>query len=82
MGYSELSEYELLNLATTEQTHNREINKEWRKRFGMNFPYRLSLEGFIENRLVKAFVGDRECDQLILDQANILREKRRTGVAD
>lgn len=79
MDYSNLSEHQLLELATTERTHNKEINKEWRKRYGMQFPYKLSLDGHIENKLIKAFVGDRECDQLVLDQAKRLREQRKTG---
>jgi len=80
MDYSNLSEQQLLDLATTEKTHNKEINKEWRKRYGMQFPYKLSSDGHIENKLIKAFVGDRECDRLVLDQAKRLRNQRKTEV--
>lgn len=76
MNYKAMSSTELLSLAATEKKHNKEINKVWYGRYGMNFPYRLDLSGAILNMLINAFVGDRECDHLILDQANRLRKKK------
>ena len=81
MNYKNLSEHQLLKIATTEKTHNKHINIEWRRRFGMNFPYRLHMSGAIENRLIGALVGDRECDRMILEQANRMREERKNELS-
>lgn len=74
--YSNLSEHQLILLAERDKTQNKHINIEWRKRYGMNFPYKLNIAGKIENVILGALVGDRECDMMILQQANQLRERR------
>lgn len=73
MDYSKLTKDEMLHVIGTMKTVDKNINIEWRKRYGMNAPYRLTGDGVIKNCLIDAFVADSECDQIVLDQAIILR---------
>lgn len=75
MEYSKLTDHELLKVGGEMGVNDKYLNIEWRKRHSMNYPYILTSEGIIKNMVLDAFVADRECDQLILDQANKLRKK-------
>lgn len=79
MNLSNQSDYQLLLQATRDKKHSKELNIEWRKRNAMNFPYKLDIQGNIMNCIMDGLVGDKECDKLILDQANILRENRKSS---
>ena len=79
MNYTNLSEHQLISLANKKKLNNSQLNIEWRNRYGMNYPYKLDIRGNIVNCVLGALVGERECDQLILEQANKLRERRRSG---
>lgn len=68
-----LSEKELLELANRIGSHSRELNEEWFKRFGLNFPYKLTDNNKIFNCLLLNTVKDSDCDKLIVEQANMLR---------
>lgn len=74
--YRDYTQNELLQIIGTMKRVDKDINIEWRRRYHMNAPYVLTEDGIIKNCLLNAFVADRECDQLILEQANILRKKR------
>lgn len=74
MAYSDLTKNELLQIIGSMKRVDKEVNIEWRNRYGMNAPYRLTEQGIIKNCLLNAFVADRECDRIILDQANRLRK--------
>lgn len=74
MDYKHYSEKNLINLAKKDKLNNKELNKEWRKRYGINFPYKLHESGTIINCILNAFVGDRQMDKLILYQANKQRQ--------
>lgn len=76
MNYSNLSEHQLIRIAHDVGLHDKGLNKEWNSRYGMNFPYQLNIRGKIENRILDVTIGDEECDSLILEQANRLRERR------
>lgn len=74
MSFSKLSEIELLELANTQGLHNEEVNKEWVRRYGINFPYRLDRWNRILNCLSLKIVSEDECDRLVLRQVNRVRE--------
>jgi len=77
IDYKNLSQHQLLRIAHDVGLHDKELNKEWRKRFGMNFPYKLDRKGKIYNALLDITIWDEEADALILDQAKQLRERRK-----
>lgn len=75
-----LTDHEILKLAQTDKTHNKNINIEWRKRHSMNYLCKLDLSGNIVNCILNALVGNKECDQMILSQANRLRGEKGLSV--
>ena len=75
MEYSKLTDHELLKVGGEMGVNDKYLNIEWRKRHSMNYPYRLNEYGIIVNMLLNAYVADRECDRLVLEQANNLRNK-------
>jgi len=75
--YKSLTKDQLLKIAHDVGSHDKELNKEWHKRFGMNFPYKLDKKGKIYNALLDITIWDEEADALILDQAKRLRERRK-----
>jgi hypothetical protein len=74
--YESLTVHQLILMAGKVGTHDLELNEEWNSRFGMNFPYRLSINGEIENRLMDKTINDQNADKLILKQDNRLRGER------
>lgn len=77
--YCNFSEHQLVMVAYEVGLHDSELNKEWRKRYAMNFPYKLNIRNQIHNCLMDVSVDDEECDRSILDQANHLRERRKNN---
>jgi len=75
MNYENMSDHELLKQAGELGINDKHLNIEWRKRHSMNYPYRLNEYGIIVNMLLNAYVADRECDRLVLEQANKLRSE-------
>ncbi|MGV3094500.1 hypothetical protein [Streptococcus pluranimalium] len=71
MNYSRLTDKELLQMVSG--LHDVELNEEWYRRHGINFPYRLDIFGRILNCLSHQVVQDCECDKLIVKQANEAR---------
>lgn len=74
MDYSKLTDEELLQMVSG--LHDVELNEEWRRRHGINFPYRLDIFGRILNCMSYQIMQDRECDKLIVQQANEVRVHR------
>lgn len=70
-----MSDKELLGLASSLGLLVDDLNEEWFSRFEMNYPYKLTSYGTILNCLTLKVVKDSECDKLILKQANRLRNK-------
>lgn len=77
MECKNLSKDQLLDMAYDVGLHDKELNKEWHKRYGLNFPYALDKRGRIRNELMDISLWDEELDPLILDQAKQLRERRK-----
>lgn len=75
MNYENMSDHELLKYSGEMGINDKHLNIEWRKRHSMNYPYILTSEGIIKNMVLDAFVADRECDRLVLEQANKLRSE-------
>jgi hypothetical protein len=76
MNFKNLSEHQLINFARDKGLHDKELNDEWYKRYGMNFPYKLDIRNRIYNVLMDRTMNDEEVDKMILGQANRLREER------
>lgn len=68
-----LTDEELLKLASHQGKHIEDIHVEWYKRHKINFPYLIILDK-IYNCILKQIIDDKECDKLILKQANITRK--------
>ena len=79
--FSNLSEQQLIMIAQNEPLHQTEINKEWYKRYRMNFPYRLNIRDQIINAMTELEVKEEDCDKKILEQANELRLMRKRRVS-
>ena len=79
IDYKNLSESQLILLANENQVHDEKLNKEWFKRYGMNFPYKLNIQGKIVNSILGVTIEDSNCDKSILMQANKLRERLYNG---
>lgn len=79
IDYKNLSENQLILLANENQVHDEKLNKEWFKRYGMNFPYKLNIQGKIVNSILGVTIEDSNCDKSILMQANKLRERLYNG---
>lgn len=77
MNFANTTDHELLKMSATQRQYGMEIRSEWKRRHEMNFPFKLTHERHIKNCLINALVGDRECDQVILEQANELRSRRK-----
>lgn len=77
IDYKNLSQHQLLKLAHKVGLHDKELNKEWHKRYGLNFPYALDKRGRVRNELLDISMWDEEVDSLILDQAKQLKERRK-----
>ena len=75
MNYESMSDHELLKHSGEMGVNDKYLNIEWRKRHSMNYPYRLTSDGIIVNMLLNAYVADRECDKLVLQQANKIRSE-------
>lgn len=70
-----LTNEELFKLAAHQDEFNDHINKEWKIRFQLSFPYQLSeCNNKIYNSLLAIELDFEECDKKIVEQANILRE--------
>ena len=74
--YKSLTKDQLLKIAHDVGLHDKELNKEWHKRYGLNFPYALDKRGRVRNELMDISLWDEELDPLILDQAKQLRKRR------
>lgn len=70
----DMSNRELLMLGSEISIYNEMIQKEWFKRYEMNFPYYLDVNGNITHAILGEIINDSHCDKLILEQANKLRE--------
>ena len=79
IDYKNLSESQLILLANENQVHDEKLNKEWFKRYSMNFPYKLNIQGKIVNSILGVTIEDSNCDKSILMQANQLRERLFNG---
>lgn len=66
-----LTDSELLQMVSG--LHDVAINEEWVRRHGINMPYRLNIYGKIINCMSLQVMDDRECDRLIVEQANEVR---------
>lgn len=71
-----MSGEQMLKFWVENGTHEYAINKEWRSRHRINFPYTVNSKGIIIDHLKKAFVSDIEVDDIVFEQANMIREKR------
>jgi hypothetical protein len=69
--FKHCTDKELLQMVS--ELHVVEVNEEWFRRHGMNFPYRLDIFGRIVNYISYQVVQDQECDRLILRQAMEVR---------
>lgn len=58
---------------------NKELNEEWYSRHGLNIPYYIypNKELSIMNAITNQIVPDKECDKMILEQAEKVREDNR-----
>lgn len=74
MKYRHLTENQLIAQSNKNKLNNSDLNIEWRRRYGLQYPYKLHESGAIINCVMGAFVGDREMDQLILEQAKRQRQ--------
>lgn len=75
MNYRNESEEQLIKLFKDKKANNKELNKEWRRRYHINFPYKVNKSGVIVDCLRNAFVGDRQMDEIVLVQAKRIREQ-------
>lgn len=71
----DLTKGELLERVGSSRRVSKKINKEWRRRYNINAPYMVTVDGNIKNCLIDAFVADVECDKVILGQANEIRKE-------
>lgn len=70
----DMSNRELLSFGSEISTHNKLIHEEWFKRYEMNFPYYVDLNGNIVHSIMGDIIPDLLCDRLILEQAAKLRK--------
>ena len=73
---TDMSNNELLKFGSEITRHNEIIQKEWYKRYQMNFPYALDYEENIVHHIMNCIIQDNECDKLILKQSIDLRDEQ------
>lgn len=79
MNYSNLSTYQLVLIYNKVPNAREDIRKEWRRRFALSFPYRMTVTGAVIDDLKGTEVEDDKIPSYILDQVNTLRERRKTN---
>lgn len=77
---SDMSNNELLEFGSNIETYNEKIQEEWLKRYEMNFPYMLDINGAVVHAILGQVIEDEYCDKLILKQAEKIRSKTIRGV--
>lgn len=71
-----LTDNELFRLAAHQEDFNEHIDKEWRKRYQLSFPYQIGKnDSKIYNVLLDVELGYEECDKMIVEQAKLFSEK-------
>lgn len=70
-----LTNDELFKLAAHQGGYNEIINNEWKKRFKLNFPYKLiENERKVYNALLDQKIDYSECDKKIVEQSKLIKK--------